>query len=100
MNTLNTAAPRLTLAGALEVLIEMKNQDVKFSRDTYVLAFAVCYKLVRLLPLTFRALWIRFERGFIFSLQIKLSSYEVCFPSGADISSLNVFVFRRLKLAM
>ncbi|XP_070374069.1 pentatricopeptide repeat-containing protein 2, mitochondrial isoform X3 [Equus asinus] len=30
---------------ALEVLIEMKNQDVKFSRDTYVLAFAVCYKL-------------------------------------------------------
>lgn len=78
----------------------MKNQDVKFSRDTYVLAFAVCYKLVRLLPLTFRALWIRFERGFIFSLQIKLSSYEVCFPSGADISSLNVFVFRRLKLAM
>ncbi|XP_050009787.1 pentatricopeptide repeat-containing protein 2, mitochondrial isoform X1 [Alexandromys fortis] len=30
---------------ALEVLIEMKNQDVKFSRDTYILAFAVCYKL-------------------------------------------------------
>uniref|UniRef100_A0A5F9DFC5 Microtubule associated protein 1B n=1 Tax=Oryctolagus cuniculus TaxID=9986 RepID=A0A5F9DFC5_RABIT len=31
--------------GALEVLIEMKNQDVKFSKDTYVLAFAICYKL-------------------------------------------------------
>uniref|UniRef100_A0A8C6AZI9 Pentatricopeptide repeat domain 2 n=1 Tax=Monodon monoceros TaxID=40151 RepID=A0A8C6AZI9_MONMO len=31
--------------GALEVLIEMKNQDVKFNKDTYILAFAVCYKL-------------------------------------------------------
>ncbi|XP_033617232.1 pentatricopeptide repeat-containing protein 2, mitochondrial isoform X2 [Fukomys damarensis] len=31
--------------GALEVLIEMKNQDVKFTQDTYVLAFAICYKL-------------------------------------------------------
>ncbi|XP_037656903.1 pentatricopeptide repeat-containing protein 2, mitochondrial isoform X2 [Choloepus didactylus] len=30
---------------ALKVLIEMKNQDVKFSKDTYVLAFAICYKL-------------------------------------------------------
>ncbi|XP_054543816.1 pentatricopeptide repeat-containing protein 2, mitochondrial [Talpa occidentalis] len=30
---------------ALEVLVEMKNQDVKFSKDTYVLAFAICYKL-------------------------------------------------------
>ncbi|XP_028607877.1 pentatricopeptide repeat-containing protein 2, mitochondrial, partial [Grammomys surdaster] len=30
---------------ALQVLIEMKNQDVKFSIDTYVLAFAICYKL-------------------------------------------------------
>ncbi|XP_010947613.1 pentatricopeptide repeat-containing protein 2, mitochondrial isoform X2 [Camelus ferus] len=30
---------------ALEVLIEMENQDVKFSKDTYVLAFAICYKL-------------------------------------------------------
>uniref|UniRef100_A0A1D5QJU9 Pentatricopeptide repeat-containing protein 2, mitochondrial n=1 Tax=Macaca mulatta TaxID=9544 RepID=A0A1D5QJU9_MACMU len=30
---------------ALEVLIEMKNQDVKFTKDTYVLAFAICYKL-------------------------------------------------------
>ncbi|XP_057597326.1 pentatricopeptide repeat-containing protein 2, mitochondrial isoform X1 [Hippopotamus amphibius kiboko] len=33
------------LAGALEVLIEMKNQDVKFNKDTYILAFAICYKL-------------------------------------------------------
>ncbi|XP_007486570.1 pentatricopeptide repeat-containing protein 2, mitochondrial isoform X2 [Monodelphis domestica] len=31
--------------GALEVLIEMKNQGVKFNKDTYVLAFAICYKL-------------------------------------------------------
>uniref|UniRef100_A0A2I2YNT3 Pentatricopeptide repeat domain 2 n=1 Tax=Gorilla gorilla gorilla TaxID=9595 RepID=A0A2I2YNT3_GORGO len=31
--------------GALQVLIEMKNQDVKFTKDTYVLAFAICYKL-------------------------------------------------------
>uniref|UniRef100_A0A667GL75 Pentatricopeptide repeat domain 2 n=1 Tax=Lynx canadensis TaxID=61383 RepID=A0A667GL75_LYNCA len=31
--------------GALEVLIEMKNQDVKFNKETYVLAFAICYKL-------------------------------------------------------
>ncbi|XP_010851863.1 PREDICTED: pentatricopeptide repeat-containing protein 2, mitochondrial isoform X1 [Bison bison bison] len=30
---------------ALEVLIEMKNQDLKFNKDTYVLAFAICYKL-------------------------------------------------------
>ncbi|XP_032134698.1 pentatricopeptide repeat-containing protein 2, mitochondrial isoform X1 [Sapajus apella] len=30
---------------ALEVLLEMKNQDVKFTIDTYVLAFAICYKL-------------------------------------------------------
>uniref|UniRef100_A0A2K5PY44 Pentatricopeptide repeat-containing protein 2, mitochondrial n=1 Tax=Cebus imitator TaxID=2715852 RepID=A0A2K5PY44_CEBIM len=30
---------------ALEVLVEMKNQDVKFTIDTYVLAFAICYKL-------------------------------------------------------
>eukprot|EP00070_Physeter_catodon_P041873 XP_028348767.1 pentatricopeptide repeat-containing protein 2, mitochondrial isoform X3 [Physeter catodon] len=33
------------LTGALEVLIEMKNQDVKFNKDTYLLAFAICYKL-------------------------------------------------------
>ncbi|XP_058140503.2 pentatricopeptide repeat-containing protein 2, mitochondrial [Dasypus novemcinctus] len=30
---------------ALDVLIEMKKQDVKFSKDTYILAFAICYKL-------------------------------------------------------
>ncbi|XP_048224016.1 pentatricopeptide repeat-containing protein 2, mitochondrial [Perognathus longimembris pacificus] len=30
---------------ALEVLLEMKNQDVNFIKDTYVLAFAICYKL-------------------------------------------------------
>ncbi|XP_023558689.1 pentatricopeptide repeat-containing protein 2, mitochondrial isoform X2 [Octodon degus] len=30
---------------ALEVLIEMKNQDVRFNHDSYVLAFAICYKL-------------------------------------------------------
>ncbi|XP_040118629.1 pentatricopeptide repeat-containing protein 2, mitochondrial isoform X3 [Oryx dammah] len=30
---------------ALEVLIEMKNQDLKFNKDTYVLAFAIFYKL-------------------------------------------------------
>ncbi|XP_054368345.1 pentatricopeptide repeat-containing protein 2, mitochondrial isoform X1 [Mirounga angustirostris] len=32
-------------SSALEVLIEMKSQDVKFNKDTYVLAFAICYKL-------------------------------------------------------
>ncbi|XP_020854035.1 pentatricopeptide repeat-containing protein 2, mitochondrial isoform X2 [Phascolarctos cinereus] len=31
--------------GALEVLIEMKNQGVRFNTDTYILAFAICYKL-------------------------------------------------------
>ncbi|GAB1298486.1 Pentatricopeptide repeat-containing protein 2, mitochondrial [Apodemus speciosus] len=35
---------------ALQVLIEMKNQNVRFSKDTYVLAFAVCYKLSTCLP--------------------------------------------------
>lgn len=30
---------------ALEVVLEMKNQDVKFNQDSYVLAFAICYKL-------------------------------------------------------
>ncbi|XP_066473122.1 pentatricopeptide repeat-containing protein 2, mitochondrial [Tiliqua scincoides] len=30
---------------ALEVLLEMKRQGVKFNRETYVLAFAICYKL-------------------------------------------------------
>lgn len=38
---------------------------------------------------------------FFFSpLQIKFSSSEVCFPSGADISILNMFIFRKPKLAM
>ncbi|XP_057163424.1 pentatricopeptide repeat-containing protein 2, mitochondrial isoform X2 [Ursus arctos] len=32
-------------SSALEVLIEMKNQDVKFNKDTYALAFAICYRL-------------------------------------------------------
>ncbi|XP_074056734.1 pentatricopeptide repeat-containing protein 2, mitochondrial isoform X2 [Macrotis lagotis] len=31
--------------GALEVLLEMKKQEVKFNKDTYILAFAICYKL-------------------------------------------------------
>ncbi|XP_043563748.1 pentatricopeptide repeat-containing protein 2, mitochondrial isoform X2 [Chiloscyllium plagiosum] len=30
---------------ALGVLLEMKNQGIKFSKDTYTLAFAVCYKM-------------------------------------------------------
>ncbi|XP_069792895.1 pentatricopeptide repeat-containing protein 2, mitochondrial [Narcine bancroftii] len=30
---------------ALGVLLEMKNQGIKFSKDTYIMAFAVCYKL-------------------------------------------------------
>ena len=44
-----------------------------------------------------------FDRGFnffFFPLQIKFSSSEVCFPSGADISILNMFIFRKPKLAM
>uniref|UniRef100_A0A7N5JZ59 Pentatricopeptide repeat domain 2 n=1 Tax=Ailuropoda melanoleuca TaxID=9646 RepID=A0A7N5JZ59_AILME len=36
---------KMSFTGALEVLIEMKNQDVKFSKDTYALAFAICYRL-------------------------------------------------------
>lgn len=48
----NTAHLSL-LVGALEVLIEMKNQDVKFNKDTYALAFAICYRLVRLSSLNF-----------------------------------------------
>lgn len=32
--------------GALEVLIEMKKQDIPFNKETYLLAFAICYKLV------------------------------------------------------
>ncbi|XP_053331524.1 pentatricopeptide repeat-containing protein 2, mitochondrial [Spea bombifrons] len=31
--------------GALEVLVQMRNQKVRFSKDTYILAFAICYKL-------------------------------------------------------
>ncbi|KAM9100418.1 pentatricopeptide repeat-containing protein 2, mitochondrial isoform X1 [Sarcophilus harrisii] len=31
--------------GALEILLEMKNQGIKFNKDTYILAFAICYKL-------------------------------------------------------
>ncbi|KAK2521288.1 Ptcd2 [Columba livia] len=30
---------------ALEVLIEMKKQDIPFNKETYLLAFAICYKL-------------------------------------------------------
>ncbi|XP_072372243.1 pentatricopeptide repeat-containing protein 2, mitochondrial isoform X1 [Scyliorhinus torazame] len=30
---------------ALGILLEMKNQGIKFSKDTYTLAFAVCYKM-------------------------------------------------------
>ncbi|KAM4708729.1 pentatricopeptide repeat-containing protein 2, mitochondrial [Discoglossus pictus] len=30
---------------AVEVLLQMRNQNVKFSKDTYILAFAICYKL-------------------------------------------------------
>uniref|UniRef100_A0A8D2AZV6 Pentatricopeptide repeat domain 2 n=1 Tax=Sciurus vulgaris TaxID=55149 RepID=A0A8D2AZV6_SCIVU len=36
---------KMSFIDALEVLIEMKNQEVKFTKDTYVLAFAICYKL-------------------------------------------------------
>uniref|UniRef100_A0A8C3YB76 Pentatricopeptide repeat domain 2 n=1 Tax=Catagonus wagneri TaxID=51154 RepID=A0A8C3YB76_9CETA len=36
---------KTSFTGALEVMTEMKNQDVKFSQDTYILAFAICYKL-------------------------------------------------------
>ncbi|XP_007457118.1 PREDICTED: pentatricopeptide repeat-containing protein 2, mitochondrial isoform X1 [Lipotes vexillifer] len=45
MDMLFIKAHSWLLTGALEVLIEMKNQDVKFNKDTYVLAFAICYKL-------------------------------------------------------
>ncbi|KAB0401997.1 hypothetical protein E2I00_009706 [Balaenoptera physalus] len=41
----NILMDMLFIKGALEVLIEMKNQDVKFNKDTYILAFAICYKL-------------------------------------------------------
>uniref|UniRef100_A0A2K6SB16 Pentatricopeptide repeat domain 2 n=1 Tax=Saimiri boliviensis boliviensis TaxID=39432 RepID=A0A2K6SB16_SAIBB len=36
---------KMSFTGALEVLMEMKNQDVRFTTDTYILAFAICYKL-------------------------------------------------------
>ncbi|NXY84253.1 PTCD2 protein, partial [Alcedo cyanopectus] len=31
---------------ALEVLVEMKKQGIPFNKETYLLAFAICYKLV------------------------------------------------------
>ncbi|KAK2538885.1 Ptcd2 [Columba guinea] len=34
---------------ALEVLIEMKKQDIPFNKETYLLAFAICYKLAKVL---------------------------------------------------
>ncbi|KAE8635981.1 hypothetical protein XENTR_v10002803 [Xenopus tropicalis] len=30
---------------AVEVLVQMRNQRVRFSKETYILAFAICYKL-------------------------------------------------------
>lgn len=39
------------------------------------------------------------DLGFFFSA-VKFSPLEISFPSGADISILNVFIFRKLKLAM
>lgn len=32
---------------ALEVLLEMRRQKIKFSRESYILGFAICYKLNR-----------------------------------------------------
>ncbi|NWH73154.1 PTCD2 protein, partial [Piaya cayana] len=32
-------------ASALEVLVEMKKQGIPFNKETYLLAFAICYKL-------------------------------------------------------
>lgn len=34
------------LIGALEVLVEMKKQGIPFNKETYLLAVAICYKLV------------------------------------------------------
>jgi len=34
------------LIGALEVLAEMKKQGIPFNKETCLLAFAICYKLV------------------------------------------------------
>lgn len=39
------------LAGALEVLAEMKKQGIPFNKETYLLAFAICYKLVNIFNL-------------------------------------------------
>lgn len=39
------------LAGALEVLGEMKKQGIPFNKETYLLAFAICYKLVSIFNL-------------------------------------------------
>lgn len=36
----------LISVGALTVMAEMRNQGVTFSKDTYTLACATCYKLV------------------------------------------------------
>lgn len=33
--------------GGLEVVGEMKKQGVQFNKDTFMLAFATCYKLVK-----------------------------------------------------
>jgi hypothetical protein len=38
----------LLVADAMEILREMKSQGVAFNKDTYMLAFAICYKLVRI----------------------------------------------------
>lgn len=35
------------LTGCLEVVGEMKKQGVPFNKDTFMLAFATCYKLVK-----------------------------------------------------
>lgn len=36
----------VSLIDALEVLVEMKKQGIPFNRETYLLASAICYKLV------------------------------------------------------
>ncbi|NXG09576.1 PTCD2 protein, partial [Sakesphorus luctuosus] len=35
----------VVIVSALEVLTEMKKQDIPFNKETYLLAFAICYKL-------------------------------------------------------
>ena len=35
-----------SVSDTLEILREMKSQGVPFNKDTYMLAFATCYKLV------------------------------------------------------